>query len=146
MNAKQRVFHTATAQHHLAMGSHHEKAADFHGQLSAHLQSTDAVASAAHSGLQSCHRSAAAEHESESARHLEHCKTADDQIEKGADSSDVQKLCDRLDKLLAGVAPMPNGLSVVPRYGAPRPGGESDPVKKVDPSLRHVISDPTERQ
>jgi hypothetical protein len=47
-------------------------------------------------------------------------------------------------KLAGGNTGIPAGLSLIPRYGAPRPGGESDPVKKVDPSLRHLVADDSE--
>jgi hypothetical protein len=137
--------HGLMAAHHVNMAVHHDKAADFHGQLA---KSADPEASAGHAGLQACHKAMASEHESESARHLEHCKSADDELDKSAGSiaQELTEVLRDLKKFLScTTVPLASGLSLIPRFGARDPRAEKDSaVSKVDPSLRHVISDPTE--
>lgn len=133
------------AQHHAALSAEHSRAADLHTDLA--VASESEKHAEAHKALAACHRAMSDSHASEGERHLAACKaTADGDLEKATDSELVQELRGLVKALGGVVTPLPGGLSLIPRFGARDPKAEKDVVKAVDPTLRAVITDPSESQ
>ena len=130
MNAKQKEFHHAMAAHHTAMSDECHKAAEHEGTPPALATTFKAMA---------IHHESAAEH------NLNCCKADGGDLEK-TDGALVAELRALVKALGGAVAPLPGGLSLIPRFGARDPKAEKDVVKAVDPTLRHLVADESESQ
>jgi len=154
MTEKEKAFHIANheqaAAHHVAMAEQHKKSADAHSALAEHSALTSPSASAHHRSLAEAHKTMATQHCAMGEDSLAHCKTLNEMPtaelqSQGGQSADVKSLCDRLDKMLTGVAPI--GVSAIPTTPIPR-FGQRPPtdLSKIDEKLMPIFVDTTASQ